>query len=535
MQQPARMAALNETLAARPSARVSAVSSDGTPVEVPQVVPLGADHVRAGTAGMMAYHPEDRPLLISGFDRARRDGRARLTVRLLAGGTPTMVNVEMFDVIDDYGVVVIVAVPSADDSIAMPTSLLSQQSLPSRLARIHKTRTAEIVDIDRGTTDILGWSATDMIGHRSLEYLHPDDHDLAIQAWAMLLSDPSAAPRTRVRHQAVDGQWIWFDITHSACAAHTDACFVADMVDISSEMAAREALAAREQMLTQLARALPLGIFQVDSDNRLVYVNEGLGEVMGVGNLGDGGDVTGLLRWVNAADRRVFLSSLQTVSSGEATREFDLRLVPQGHDSVVVCRVTIRGLELGQSGGGGAVGCVADVTEHSQLRQALEDRATFDSLTRCLNRESAMTALDAALRRPSHDFRAPAVMFIDLDKFKAINDRYGHAVGDELLIAVAAEIGANVRDGDVVGRIGGDEFLVVLDRVTATEAQHAVERLNSALEREFVLSVGPVAASASVGLARADSSLTDADALVTRADAAMYTAKRSALTTATTH
>ncbi|HEX3823106.1 MAG TPA: diguanylate cyclase [Mycobacteriales bacterium] len=531
--QTAPTEALRDALAAEPSARVSAVSADGTPVDVPAEVPLGEEHVRAGTAGMMAYHPQDRPLLISGFDRALRDGWAQLTVRLVGAATTTAVNVEMFDVLEDCGVVVIVAVPSVGDSPATQTSLLSQQSLPSRLARMHKTRTAEIVDIDGGVTDILGWSAADMIGHRSLEYLHPDDHDLAIQAWAMLLSDPSAAPRVRVRHQGVDGRWIWFDISHSACAAHSPDCFIADMIDISKEMEAREALAAREQMLTQLARALPLGIFQIDRDRRLVYVNEGLGEVMGVDNLDDDGDVTGLLRWLTAEDRRVFLSSLHAVSSAEGTREFDVRLVPPGHEAPVVCRVTMRGLEVGQGGSGGAVGCVADVTEHTQLRQALEDRATFDSLTRCLNRESAMTALDTALRRRLHGARTPAVMFIDLDKFKTVNDRHGHAVGDELLVAVAAEIRANVRDGDVVGRIGGDEFLVVLDGISASEADQAVKRLRRALEREFVLSVGPVAACASVGLARADSSSLDADALVTLADAAMYAAKRSGITSTT--
>src|SRR5581483_406841 len=189
--------------------------------------------------------------------------------------------------------------------------------------------------------------------------------------------------------------------------------------------------------------------------------------------------------------------------------------------------VTLRGLGQDAGSAGGAVGCVADVTEQTMLRRELEDRATFDSLTRCLNRESAMTALDASLRRPPRRNRCTAVLFVDLDQFKAVNDRHGHAVGDELLVAVAATIRRTVRSRDVVGRIGGDEFLVVLDDVTIQQANRAAQRLQAALAHDFPLSVGRVTPSASVGLARADGSMPDADALVIRADSAMYEAKRS--------
>jgi diguanylate cyclase (GGDEF)-like protein/PAS domain S-box-containing protein len=515
---------LKGALRRHPAARVSAVSSDGTPVEVPKQISLGVDHVLSGTAGMMAYHPDDRPILINGFEQVLHHGHSQLTARLLGETSSTSMSIEMFDVVDDYGVVMIVAVPSESNAATTTASLPTQIVLPSRLARIHKTRTAEIVDIDAGVTEILGLTAAEMVGRRSLEFLHPEDHDLAIQAWAALLSDPAAAPRTRVRHCAEDGRWVWFDVTHNRCANHEPDCFVADMIDISKEMEAQQALEAREQMLTQLARALPLGVFQVDEDRRLVYVNEGLGAVMRVGVVDD---ITELLRWVRSDDRHLFLTSLETTSSSEGTTEFDIHLTPPDNPELVVCHVTLRGLGPDTGSAGGAVGCVADVTEQTMLRRALEDRATFDSLTRCLNRESAMTALDASLRRPPRRHRATAVLFVDLDDFKAVNDRYGHAVGDELLVAVAATISRTVRSHDVVGRIGGDEFLVVLDEVTTQEANRAAQRLRAALADDFPLSVGRVPASASVGLARADQSISDADGLVIRADSAMYEAKRS--------
>jgi diguanylate cyclase (GGDEF)-like protein/PAS domain S-box-containing protein len=473
---------------------------------------------------MLAYHHEDRALLIGTFEVARRTGHASSIVRLL-GETARSLEVHMFDLVADDGVVMTVGVACGEEDPEQQTGPSERLVIPSRLARVHKTRTAEIVDIDRGVTEILGWTSQEMVGRRSLEYLHPDDHDLAIQSWAMLLTDSDAAPRTRVRHRAADDRWVWFDVAHSSCSVHPSECFVADMIDISKEMETQHALEAREQLLAQLAQALPLGIFQVDGDRQLSYANECLGTVM---HAAGAHDVRALLHCVDPADRRSFLAALRSVTTDGTTSELDIRLELGDPERSRVCHVSLRGLPLQGASGPGAVGCVSDVTEQAILRNELEDRATFDPLTKCHNRASTMSRLETALLDRSPGRRAPAVLFIDLDRFKAINDRFGHAVGDELLVEVAARIRSAVRRCDLVGRIGGDEFLVVLDNVTAAEAKTAAERLRTEVSQNLTLSAGVIEIGVSVGLARADARTREADDLVKRADAAMYTTKRRA-------
>ena len=115
----------------------------------------------------------------------------------------------------------------------------------------------------------------------------------------------------------------------------------------------------------------------------------------------------------------------------------------------------------------GGVACLADITDAARMRAELEERATVDSLTGCLNRSSVIAALaamlgDASTTTHCRTSRAGiAVVFVDFNQFKSVNDRFGHAVGDSLLAEVGARLRGVVRGDDVVGRLGGDEFLLV--------------------------------------------------------------------------
>jgi diguanylate cyclase (GGDEF)-like protein len=119
------------------------------------------------------------------------------------------------------------------------------------------------------------------------------------------------------------------------------------------------------------------------------------------------------------------------------------------------------------------------------------------------------------------------VIFVDLDNFKAVNDRHGHAVGDELLIVVGERLTRAVRHGDFVGRLGGDEFLVVCPDVAgADEAKTITDRIAAAVQGQLRIGGSPIELRASVGVAYAGRREATADALVSAADAAMYAAKR---------
>jgi diguanylate cyclase (GGDEF)-like protein/PAS domain S-box-containing protein len=503
-----------------PKARVTAVTVDGTPIEVPDSVPLGA-HVRQGTAGMKAYLTEDRAALIVAFDQARRTGAGRATARLLQE-PDVVLDVHMVDTSAEYGVLLAIAVVAAAQDGAPQRGWSEAVVEAPRLARIHKGPTAEILEIDDATTDILGWTPEDLVGRRSLEFIHPDDQGLAIDNWANLMSDGDQVRRVRMRHRAKSGEYIWFDVAQGRTTRQGVDCVVADMVDISKEMAAQQALEAREQLLRQLTQALPLGVFQVDTEERIVYTNDRLFELIGPARTAG---LAELGPWMveAAAVRAAVDRALRTGQSSEV----DIQVIADADRPARMCQVMVRALTDRDSTVTGALGCVTDVTEPTMLRLQLEDRATFDPLTRCHNRSAIMAVLTSVLEAQAGSSEGTALLFVDLDDFKSVNDRFGHRAGDEFLAVTGARLRAGVRESATVGRQGGDEFLIVCPGVgSPTEAQHVGDRIAELLQQDVAVSVGTLPARASVGIAFTAGGSISGDALVAQADAAMYESKR---------
>jgi diguanylate cyclase (GGDEF)-like protein len=161
--------------------------------------------------------------------------------------------------------------------------------------------------------------------------------------------------------------------------------------------------------------------------------------------------------------------------------------------------------------------------ERSQER--LNHQATHDALTGLMNRAELMRTM-AHLLRVRPPTATAAVLFVDLDSFKEVNDAEGHAVGDALLIVLAARLQGAVRPGDIVARFGGDEFVVVLARATEDEAIVVAERIIERCSEPVVAHDVRTRVGASVGITVLHGSA-DADAVLRSADAAMYDAKRS--------
>jgi diguanylate cyclase (GGDEF)-like protein/PAS domain S-box-containing protein len=167
-----------------------------------------------------------------------------------------------------------------------------------------------------------------------------------------------------------------------------------------------------------------------------------------------------------------------------------------------------------------------DVSERVELEGRLRHQAFHDTLTGLANRALFEDRLAQALVRGLRGGGLPAVLFIDLDDFKTVNDSLGHAAGDELLQAVAARLDAAVRAQDTVARLGGDEFAVLLeDLAGADEALTLAERVGAALAPPLALAGREVRPSASIGVARAERGEATAEELLRNADVAMYAAK----------
>ena len=144
------------------------------------------------------------------------------------------------------------------------------------------------------------------------------------------------------------------------------------------------------------------------------------------------------------------------------------------------------------------------------------------------NRQSLIARLDHALARVRRSGEPLALLFIDLDKFKAVNDTHGHAVGDAFLQQVAARLTACIRDADTVARIGGDEFVVLLDSELEPDTPEVIkQRIVGSFTQGFKVGDLQLESSASVGISRFPEDGRDADQLLDSADRAMYRAKHS--------
>ena len=172
------------------------------------------------------------------------------------------------------------------------------------------------------------------------------------------------------------------------------------------------------------------------------------------------------------------------------------------------------------------VGIAQDVTQRKSAEEQLEYQANFDALTGLSNRHHFFTRLNTALRRVSIEHSTLSACIMDVDHFKAINDKYGHSAGDEVLQTVGQIVRSEMRTGDMAGRLGGDEFCMILVGADLHEASAVAERVRNRLTTlAFGLGTGsPFAVTATFGVAETKNYGTSRE-LLERADEALYVAK----------
>jgi diguanylate cyclase (GGDEF)-like protein/PAS domain S-box-containing protein len=233
-----------------------------------------------------------------------------------------------------------------------------------------------------------------------------------------------------------------------------------------------------------------------------------------------------ILNWVHPNDRVRVEQILNDVVAGHIDRvRFDWRL--QLPDTGIVFLETIVSNELDNPVVKGLVLNSRDVSERRELESKLNYQAYHDNLTGLLNRAGFLRAMDYSVDdlEPGEGL---GLLFIDLDRFKPINDTLGHKAGDEVLVIVAERLQDSVRPGDVLGRIGGDEFTVMLPTIAGErDAVRVAERILDALHKPMRVAEQDVSISSSIGIAIASSNRIDHNALLREADSAMYAAKRN--------
>ena len=269
------------------------------------------------------------------------------------------------------------------------------------------------------------------------------------------------------------------------------------------------------------------GIWDWDLATDRIYFSTRWGEILGDWQDAPDGSPSAWFDRVNADDLPQLRSAIATYLDGRAPHlECEHRL---RHADGSWRWVKARGLAIRGPGGEPIrmAGSLSDITERRVAQARLQHDALHDALTGLPNRSLFVDRLKHSLQRSTRDPGSScASLFLDIDRFKFVNDSLSHAVGDTLLIAFAERITAAVRPGDTVARLGGDEFTVLLEDVAdRAEATHVAERILRSVAEVFEIHGNELSVSASIGISLSAPGVT-ADDLIRNADIAMYDAKR---------
>jgi len=267
---------------------------------------------------------------------------------------------------------------------------------------------------------------------------------------------------------------------------------------------------------------LPAAAFILETDGSVAYSNRYVREVLGFEDC-LGKTARDLLPGSFA--ERVVEEDARTARAGEVVAEGEFKTVDGEVRHFQSHRFRIPRGDRAPMIGGIAI----DVTERKLLEEKIWRMAFFDSLTGLPNRRMLIDRLDRALARSARSRKYLAVMFVDLDHFKEVNDSLGHDAGDELLKAVAQRLKASVRDDDTVSRHGGDEFIVLLPEIAQPRDAAAVaEKIIASVASPVTVGGGSLRVSISVGIVVHDPDCAgDSSDLLKKADAAMYEVKGS--------
>src|SRR5215212_1665618 len=377
--------------------------------------------------------------------------------------------------------------------------------------------------------EMLGYSPEEWMGGRLWpERLHSDDRERVLAADERFEAGADERFSEEYRLIAKDGSVVW---------VHEEAVVLKDeggnplfwqgvIFDITERKEAEEALKESEVILAEAQRLAHLGSWDWDVRSGKVRWSDETFRIYGLAPQVFVPSFDKLLEIVHPEDRQSLSEHLNAALQQDGPYDFEHRIVrPDGEVRVVNRRAEVVRDENDEPLK--MVGTVHDITERKALEEKLEHQALHDPLTHLPNRALFMDRLRHALSRAMRSKREVAILFMDLDNFKVINDSLGHRAGDRVLVAASKRIQSVLRPEDTVARLGGDEFILLLEGIDATAAVHASERVQERLRAPFSISGRQLFVTASVGIALGGVNGKQAADLLRDADLAMYRAKHS--------
>ena len=385
---------------------------------------------------------------------------------------------------------------------------------------------------------MLGYTPDELHPHhvdRWQELVHPEDLIVANELLQQHFKGVRADFETQCRMRHKEGHWVWVN-TRGRVTTWTPegqpGLMFGTQIDISAQQQARIALQEQADYTQAVLDNIVDGLITIDRRGMMVSFNPAAEQIFGYA-----------AQEVIGQNIKMLMPSPHREAHDGYLRDYE----DNGHSRIIGIGRELRGqhksgrlfpieLAVSQVTRGGVpmfVGLVRDITRRKAAEQEIERLAFYDPLTKLPNRRLLMDRLQHAMSTSKRSGQYGALLFMDLDNFKNLNDTAGHAVGDQLLQQVAERLVSTLREGDTIARLGGDEFVVILEGLhadaehAATRAEGVVEKIHQVLSQRYRLGDRYYLNSPSIGVTLFIDHEHSLDDLLKQADLAMYQAKSS--------
>jgi diguanylate cyclase (GGDEF)-like protein/PAS domain S-box-containing protein len=400
--------------------------------------------------------------------------------------------------------------------------LLTEQSaiLDNVMFGVMFVRHQRVVSVNRRCEELFGYSNGDLTGG-PIGAVFPDDESYrqAGAAQDARLAEGHYFTEER-QYRKSDGSLFWCLV--SVCALdsqHTNDGSIWVFADVTERKVAEEKLRLSATVLEHIAD----GVVVIDIAGRIIATNPAYTQITGYTESEAIGRDWSLTRSGRHDDAFYHAMWLELIDSGFWRGELWNK---RKNDELYLEWLTVSAVRDNYAVITHYVGVFSDITKVKESQEKLDHMAHHDPLTTLPNRLLFQDRLQHALLRSERDGEHLAILFIDLDRFKNVNDTLGHHVGDELLKKVATALTGRLRQGDTLARLGGDEFIVLLENIDGElAAAHVAEKLVSMFEEPFIVADYELFVTASIGVSLYPGDATDLNMLIRNADVAMYQAK----------
>jgi diguanylate cyclase (GGDEF)-like protein/PAS domain S-box-containing protein len=383
------------------------------------------------------------------------------------------------------------------------------------------------IQVNRALCDMTGYAEAELLAMHIHDITHPDDLDETLREMNRLLDEESESYRGEERYSHQDGHVIWVSLTISTVwdPVRGSKCFIAQIQDITDHKQSEAERRQTEQRYRSLVETSADGILFVDLEGKIVMANRQTAKLHGYD---EASELVGLDAYhlVTAAHYEQAQLHNDLVMQGGVLRAVEYPARRKDGTGFPAEMSAARILdEFDQPSG--YVASVRDVTDRKRAQETLAHQARHDALTGLPNRTLLREHLDEAMSKHASSGTPVALLFMDLNRFKEVNDTYGHHYGDALLEELSRRLSYALRSDDTIARLGGDEFAALLPDAGLQEATAVAGKLLSTVDAPFVIEGQDFYVGISVGIALCPLHGEDATVLMRRADIAMYAAKRT--------